>query len=96
MKKLELKQIIKEEISKIINEIEDFEDFGKQYKRLTLDDITYPFIEDKDLAILDKKYLDKHDFMPYKVGEGPKIEGIGFEVVEIVEPYFYILKKDSK
>jgi hypothetical protein len=79
-----------------VNEIEDFEINGNKHKKLTLDDLTYPFIEDKDLAILDKKYLDKHDFMPYRVGEGPKIEGIGFEIIDIIEPYFYILKKDGK
>ena len=96
MKKLELKQIIKEEVRKALNEIEDFEDFGKQYKRLTLDDISYPFIEYINLAILDKKYLDKHEFMPYRVGAGIGIGGINFEVIEIAEPYFYILKKDNK
>jgi hypothetical protein len=81
-------------VAENVNEIEDFEDFGKQYKRLTLDDISYPFIGNKNLAILDKKYLDKHEFMSYRVGEGPKIGGINFKVVDIIEPYFYILEKE--
>lgn len=78
----------------LLKEVEDFKDNSRDYKKLTADDLKYPFIDDTKHAILDKEYCDKIG-INYNVGDEANIGDIVFKVIKIIEPYFYLLQKQE-